>query len=127
MLASLASECYRFAPVGELAEAKKSMNPVTRLRKIALMEGVSFLVLLLIAMPLKYLADLPVAVKIVGSIHGLLFVIFGMALLQVMVKCRWPLGRAMLVFIAALLPLGPFLLDRRMVGYEREATPDPRQ
>ena len=43
-------------------------------RKIAMAEGVSFLVLLLIAMPLKYMADYPKAVTIVGGLHGVLFI-----------------------------------------------------
>jgi len=100
------------------------MNPVSRLRRITLIEGVSFLVLLLIAMPLKYFANLPLAVKIAGWIHGVLFIVFVVTLLQVVLKYRWPFCRFALVFIAALLPLGPFVLDRRMAGYEREAMAD---
>lgn len=102
------------------------MNPVSRLRRIALVEGVSFLVLLLIAMPLKYLAGLPIAVKIVGWVHGALFIVFAVILLGVKLNCRWTLGRSALVFMAALLPFGPFVLARRMAGYEREAAADRR-
>ena len=56
---------------------------VSFLRKIAWWEAVSYLVLLFIAMPLKYMVGIPVAVKVVGSIHGLLFVVFGVAWLRV--------------------------------------------
>jgi integral membrane protein len=96
-------------------------NPITWLRTLALIEGVSFLVLLGIAMPLKYFAGLPMAVKLVGWIHGVLFVVFCAALLQTMLLVRWPLVRGAVVFVAALLPFGPFLMDRRMRGYEAEA------
>ena len=95
-------------------------NPITLLRRVALAEGVSFLVLLLIAMPLKYLAGQPAAVKYVGWAHGVLFVALCAVLLWTTVAARWPLARAAMVFIGALLPFGPFVLDRRMKEYERE-------
>lgn len=94
-------------------------NPVATLRKTALLEGLSYLVLLGIAMPLKYIWDMPLAVQITGWIHGALFVALCALLLAVLLK-GWPFYRAALVFIASLLPFGPFLLDRRMVQYERE-------
>ena len=97
------------------------MNPVPFLRKAALTEAVSFLGLLGIAMPLKYLAGMPFAVKVAGWIHGVLFVVFCIALLRAWVGERWPLGRVALLFVAALLPFGPFLIDRRMKAWEAEA------
>lgn len=95
-------------------------NPVPFLRITALVEGVSFLVLLGIAMPLKYFAGLPGAVKVVGWIHGLLFVLFCAALLWTLIAARWPLARGALVFVSALLPFGPFVIDHRMKQYEQE-------
>ena len=95
-------------------------NPVPLLRTTALIEGVSFLILLAVAMPLKYLAGLPQAVKIVGWLHGLLFVAFCAALLHTTIVARWPLTRAALVFIASLIPFGPFLIDPRMKSYAAE-------
>ena len=71
-------------------------------------------------MPMKYLAGQPLAVKIVGWIHGVLFVVFCFALLRTMLAARWPLLRGAVIFIAALLPFGPFLLDGRMARYEME-------
>ncbi len=71
-------------------------------------------------MPLKYLAGQPLAVKLVGWIHGVLFVTFCVALLRTMIIARWPVGRGALVFIAALLPFGPFVVDRRMAKYAEE-------
>lgn len=100
------------------------MNPVRRLRVLAFWEGLSLLVLLFIAMPLKYLADQPMAVKIVGMLHGLLFVGVVLLLLVTMKQARWPIGRGALVFVSALLPFGAFVIDRRMRAYEAEFT-DP--
>lgn len=97
-----------------------SSNPVPFLRAIGKAEAVSFLLLLGVAMPLKYFAGLPIAVKVVGWIHGILFAVFCAALLRTMITARWPLPRAAMVFIAALLPCGPFVVDRRMAGYEEE-------
>jgi len=92
-------------------------NPIPLLRTIGQVEGVSFLVLLLIAMPLKYAAGMPLAVKVVGWAHGVLFVAFLATLAWTMVAARWPIVRGALVLAAALLPFGPFVLDRRMKVY----------
>jgi integral membrane protein len=96
------------------------MNPIPFLRQIAFAEGVSFLVLLGIAMPLKYMAGMPLAVKIVGWLHGILFVIFCVALLRTWLAARWPVMRCAVIFIAALLPFGPFIADRRMAEWEED-------
>ncbi len=93
--------------------------PIPLLRKVALAEAVSYLILLGIAMPLKYLAGQPLAVKITGLIHGVLFVIFCAALLRVLWVSRWPFRRVLLIFVASFIPLLPFYLDRRMAGWER--------
>ena len=87
---------------------------IGRLRTIGLIEGVSFLLLLGVAMPLKYFAGLPLAVKIAGWIHGLLFIAFCMFLLAAQGERRWPMRRTALVFVAALLPFGPFVIDGRL-------------
>lgn len=95
-------------------------NPIPFLRKMALTEGVSFLVLLGVAMPLKYVWGILVAVKIVGWIHGVLFILFCAALLRTMIIAKWTFVRSAIVFVAALLPFGPFVVDRRMLTYEAE-------
>ena len=95
-------------------------NPISFLRKATLVEGVSFLLLLGIAMPLKYFADLPIAVKVVGWIHGALFMIVCVALVRTKIVARWSLGRTAMVLIAALLPFGPFVVDRRIKQYLAE-------
>jgi integral membrane protein len=87
---------------------------------LTLIEGVSFLLLLFIAMPLKYLADLPAAVKVVGWLHGALFVGVCAALVHTTIAAKWPLTRAAIVLGAALLPFGPFVMDRQMRRFAQE-------
>ena len=82
-----------------------------RLRIIGLVEGISYLVLLFVAMPLKYWADMPAAVRVVGSLHGGLFVLYVLALLHVMVVYRWSLWKGCLAFV---LPLGTFWADAKL-------------
>ena len=95
-------------------------NPIRMLRAIGLAEACSFLILMGVAMPLKYFAGQPGAVKVFGWIHGLLFIVFCGALVRTMMVARWPLARGALIFVAALLPFGPFVVDRRMKEYARE-------
>ena len=85
-----------------------------RLRLVAFLEGISFLVLLLIAMPLKYLAGQPQAVKQVGMVHGLLFVLYLFLLLQQGLERRWSVGKLGLGFLASLVPLGTFWADKKL-------------
>ena len=92
-------------------------NPIGRLRLIGMIEGLSYLLLLGVAMPLKYMAGMPEAVSVVGMAHGLLFCVFCLALLQAMMDCEWPLKRAAVLFVAAVLPFGPFVVDG---GLKRE-------
>jgi integral membrane protein len=87
---------------------------IGRLRVVGLVEGISFLVLLGIAMPLKYAAGMPMAVRVVGSIHGGLFVLFVAALLHAAYARKWPLSRVAGAFIASLVPFGTFVLDARL-------------
>jgi integral membrane protein len=80
-----------------------------------MLEGSSFVLLLFIAMPLKYLAGRPEMVRVVGMAHGLLFVAFVFAVLQVAFEHRWPIRRALAALAASVLPFGPFILDARLL------------
>ncbi|GGA11175.1 putative membrane protein YdzA [Paenibacillus marchantiophytorum] len=84
------------------------------LRYVGWAEGTSFLVLLLIAMPLKYFFHTPQAVLFVGMAHGALFVLYLLSLAWVTFLHRWSMLRVLLAFLAAFIPFGPFLFDRRI-------------
>jgi integral membrane protein len=85
-----------------------------RFRLVGLYEGISFLVLLGIAMPLKYFADIPQAVSVVGMLHGLLFVLYLLTLAHVTLANRWSIIRVLGAIIASLIPFGTFVLDARL-------------
>jgi integral membrane protein len=102
------------------------VTPLRRLRLIAFIEGVSFLVLLFVAMPLKYLAGLPLAVRIVGSIHGALFIAFVLILIWVSIARAWPFRRSLLAFVSSIVPFGTFVFDgslrREIAGAAAQTT-----
>ena len=98
------------------------MSPIRRLRYIGIAEGLSFILLLGIAMPLKYIWGMPMAVRIVGSLHGALFVAYCVALFIVWRKLAWPITKAAMCFIAAWLPFGTFAIDPRLKREELAQT-----
>jgi integral membrane protein len=83
-------------------------------RIVALLEGWSYLVLLFIAMPLKYAAGVPLAVRVAGSVHGLLFLILIATLFRAALERRWPLRRALRGLGCSLVPFGAFVFDRSL-------------
>ena len=92
-----------------------SLTRLHQFRIAALLEGWSYLVLVFIAMPLKYAAGLPQAVRVVGSMHGFLFLTFMLALYRVTLDRRWPLRRALRALLYSLIPFGAFVFDRSLV------------
>lgn len=91
-----------------------------RLRVIGFWEGVSFLVLLGIAMPLKYFAGWPLAVRVVGMAHGVLFLLYLWAAIQAALEHDWRWRRTALVLVASLLPAGPFVVEAKILRAESE-------
>jgi integral membrane protein len=85
---------------------------LAKLRRAGMVEGVSTLILFGVAMPLKYLAGMPLAVTIAGSIHGFLFLM--LVTLFVMGIKRIPISRRLAAagVFAAIVPFGPFVVDR---------------
>jgi integral membrane protein len=86
-----------------------------RLRVIGWGEGVSFLLLLGVAMPLKYFAGWPHAVRVVGMAHGVLFMLYVLAAIQAALEHDWPWKRTLLVLVASVLPAGPFIVDAKIL------------
>ena len=95
----------------ELKGKEVTVKTIRQLRLVALLEGSSFLILLFVAMPLKYLAGLPLAVRVVGSIHGALFIAFLVTLYRAARAHEWPRQRSMNAFVASILPFGTFVFD----------------
>lgn len=98
---------------------KFSKTPLGRFRLIAIVEGISYLVLLFIAMPLKYFGGIPDAVKYTGWAHGVLFMLFMLALLNVMINNKWSFLKSAVAFISSLIPFGTFVLDRSLIKEEK--------
>lgn len=84
-----------------------------RLRVIGFLEGISFLILLFIAMPLKYLYDQPEMVKHTGRAHGLLFVLYVLLVIQVAYELNWNWKKVTLALVASVIPFGTFYADTK--------------
>lgn len=89
---------------------------------IAIAEGISFLVLLLIAMPLKYTFQIPEPVKYVGWAHGFLFVLYCILLLQVFIVVKWSFIKTLVAFLVSFIPFGTFWLDAKLNAEINEQT-----
>jgi len=92
-------------------------NTVRVFRTIAIAEGISFLTLLLIAMPLKYFANMPEAVKITGWIHGALFMLYIPFVFLVKRALRWSWLNVFVALAASVLPFGTFVLDKKLIQH----------
>lgn len=88
------------------------MTPLWSLRIASMLEGISYLVLLFVAMPMKYLAGQPQWVSWAGRVHGGLFIALALALVACANSRKWDLGRSLRVLGMALVPFGAFVLDR---------------
>ena len=95
-------------------------NKIRWLRKAGIMEGISFLVLLCIAMPLKYIFHQPMTVKIFGWMHGILFVSFLFLAWEVKTDRNKNFKWFAIAFFAAIIPTGTFFFDKRLKEEEFE-------
>ena len=87
------------------------------MRLIGFMEGISLLVLFFIAMPLKYAFGIPELSKVMGTVHGALFLLFIFNALSVGVECQWKFRETTWkVLLACIIPLGTFYIDRKILS-----------
>lgn len=100
---------------------------ITLVRAASLSEACSWLALLFVAMPLKYLADRPLAVSIVGGLHGALFVWLCAALLAANLRGTLSFAWAARIFGASFIPFLPFFIDRRLRSLEAQTQPRPQR
>jgi integral membrane protein len=96
-------------------------NTFSWFRKVAFAEGVSFLVLLVVAMPLKYMADMPMAVTVVGGLHGLLFVSFIVLAYMVKEEHNKKFNWLLKACLASIIPFGTFYMDKEWKKEEAAA------
>jgi len=87
-------------------------------RVLGYLEAMSFLGLLFIAMPLKYIWGEPLAVRILGSVHGGLFVVYILAAFVLAEKLNWSLKTLFYSCLAAVLPLGTIVFDRKYLRHK---------
>ena len=87
---------------------------MTRLFKIiATLEGVSLLALLFVAMPLKYVYDMPEYVRVVGMAHGLLFIVYIVIACMLKAELKWTLNKFLIICLASVVPFGTFYIEHK--------------
>jgi integral membrane protein len=91
-------------------------SPIGRLRIIGFLEGISLILLVFIAVPLKYFFNYPALVKMLGPIHGLLFCLFVFITLSVGVSYKWSFAKTTWkVLLACVVPFGTFYIDKHIL------------
>ena len=98
---------------------------VGRLRIIAFLEGWSLLLLVFIAMPVKYVMGIPEATLAIGMIHGILFVAFVIATIIIGFLQKWNFGRLCIVMASSVFPFGTFYVDRKILRKLPQSTTRP--
>lgn len=95
-------------------------NSIRNLRIVGILEGISFLALLCIAMPMKYMLGMPQAVKMVGWAHGVLFMLYIPAVFLARRSMQWKFFQLLIALAASLVPLGTFFLDKQLKRKEAQ-------
>ncbi|MFT5436382.1 MAG: integral membrane protein [Ulvibacter sp.] len=83
---------------------------------ISTLEAISFLLLLGIAMPLKYIWDLPQMVQTVGMAHGVLFLLYIAGAVYISQKLNWTIKQLAIAIFCSILPFGPFYIERNYLS-----------
>ena len=106
-------------------------SALLRYRVSAWVVGVMLLILVGVAMPLKYFAGQPLLVQIVGPIHGFLYMVYLVTAFDLAVRCRWRLTRTVPVLLAGTIPVLSFVAERKVTGWvhaqQRDAAGAPAQ
>ena len=95
-----------------LQETKLNHKITKRFLVAGIVEGYSYLLLFFVAMPLKYFAHVPIYVKIVGMVHGVLVVLFLILLIQMYLVVKLSMKNSVMAFLLSLIPFGTFFLKR---------------
>lgn len=89
------------------------MQTIRRFRIVAIAEGISYLAIFFVSMPLKYIWHIGWPNKVIGLAHGVLFVLYLFYALQLFTKLDWPKKRIIPVGLASIIPFGTFWLERK--------------
>jgi integral membrane protein len=87
-------------------------------RVLAYTVGVGLVILVLVAMPLKYFADSPTLVAIVGPLHGFLYMVYLVAAVNLAFRSRWSPVKTVLVMLAGTIPFLSFVAERKVTAEE---------
>jgi integral membrane protein len=110
------------APRDDDASMQRALG---RFRGAAYVVGVMLLILVLVAMPLKYLADRPGAVAVVGPIHGFMYMGYLVVAFDLAVRAKWRFMRTLLVLLAGTIPGLSFVAERRVTSWIRARVQEP--
>lgn len=88
-------------------------SQIGRFRLLAHAEGISFLLILFITMPLKYQMDMPGPNKFIGMLHGILFIVYIVATIQMKWQHKWSYFKTFLSLTASILPFGTFIFIKK--------------
>lgn len=88
---------------------------IGRLKLVATLEGLSLLILLFIAVPLKHIWGKPWLVQNVGMIHGLLFILYVFNVIQAKIELGWPTRKTLIALVLSFIPFGTFYFTSRML------------
>ena len=92
-----------------------------RLRLMAYVEGTSFLLILFVTMPLKYAFDYPQPNKVIGMIHGIFFILYVYAVIQIKSEEGWDGKKTFLALLASVIPFGTFWADKKLFVPDQKA------
>jgi integral membrane protein len=90
-------------------------NKISRLRVVSAVEGISFIVLVFVAVPLKYIWHQPWLVQNMGMVHGLAFILYVFSIIQYKVELGWDTGKTALALLLSIVPFGTFYVAARML------------
>ncbi len=98
----------------------KASTTLGRLRLTGILEGLSFIILLLIAMPLKYLGGKPEMVRIIGMAHGVLFLLYITLVAHAKLQYQWSWKRMFWLWVASVIPFGTFYVDYKVLRFQED-------
>ena len=96
-------------------------TPVGRLRLFSLLEAVTYLILLFVAVPIRYAGHNPNPVHVMGPVHGTLFILYVLAAIDVRGKLGWDSKVTLKVLVASVIPFAPFYVERWLRTQETPA------